>query len=160
MFITIRFFSMLLGAFVGGLVGFRVDGVPSAFGGVLAGAFVGEFLGRLPYALALFLLQRGAGRDSVAALEARLEKEYYVSHHLLAQLAARGEPMERHEGYVLSLLRSEDMDKRRFGWTNLNLWFPALAAKLGDFNPEASTEECRGRLEVLSPPPPGPPTTE
>ena len=150
LFHAFELLGLLFGLIVGALIGYRLDGVPAALLGALFGAAAGTFLGRLPFALGLFLMQRSMERGGVEALEQRLEKEYYLSHHLLAQLAAQGAPMERYEGYVLSLLRSEQEDKRQFGWTNLKVWFPALAEKVGPFDPAAPVEECRKRLEVLT----------
>jgi hypothetical protein len=151
MFVSLQLLGMLAGAVVGGLLGFRFQGLYGAVVGGFLGGWAGGFVGRLPYAFAIFWMKREMDKGDVATLEARLEKEFYLSHHLLAQLAARGAPMERYEGYVLSLLRSDPSDKRSFGWTNLQTWYPALAQKLGTFDPNAPTEECRRRLEVLSP---------
>ena len=63
-------------------------------------------------------------RASVEKLKQDLEEQYYVAHLLIAELIRRGEAVEQFWPYVLSLLKSDSDDKRRFGWHNLNIWFP------------------------------------
>jgi hypothetical protein len=111
-------FGIVAGATVGkmwfGWVGLVLGGV--------AGFFVGSVLGRLPYAISSELLKRNLKRCDVPTLRSRLEREYYISHLIIAQLLIRGEPIESFRDYVAGLRRSHSPDRRRFGEQLLRIW--------------------------------------
>ena len=104
-------FGIVAGAAAGkvwfGWVGLVLGGV--------TGFFVGGVLGRLPYAIAGEILKRNLKRCDVATLRSRLDREYYISHLIIAQLLVRGEPIESFRDYVAGLRRSDSPDRRRFG---------------------------------------------
>ena len=66
--------------------------------------------------------------SSAEKLKARLQREYYIAHLLIAELASRGEPVEQFRDYVTGLLRSEKTDEKRFGAGVARTWFPELNA--------------------------------
>lgn len=125
--------------------------------GAIAGAAVGLLAGRLPFVIALFLAGRHFRAQSSGRLRARIRgDEYYISHLLLGELLRRGEDVSGELEPVLELLRSDDADRRRFGWACLQLAFPAEASKVGAFDPQEPVERCRERVAVIA----GPRATE
>jgi hypothetical protein len=90
--------------------------------GGVAGFFVGGVLGRLPCAIASAVLKRNLKRCDVPTLRSRLEREYYISHLIIAQLLIRGEPIKSFRDYVDGLRRSDSSDRRRFGEQLLRIW--------------------------------------
>jgi len=111
-------FGYRLGAGIGG----RVGGVV----GLIVGIAVGWIVGRLPFVVSLWSLRRSLERASVADLRSRLEREYYISHLIVAQLVMRGEPLESFRSIVEQQLASESADVQRFGRANAQMWFPEL----------------------------------
>lgn len=95
-----------LGVFLGGAIGF----------------FAGRILGRVPLAISSAMLKRDLKRCDVSTLRSRLEREYYISHLMIAELLLRGEPIESFRDYVSELLRSDSPDRRRFGERILQIW--------------------------------------
>ena len=143
------FFGMVAGCVFGIRFGTRLIGWPSGVIGAVLGACAGFVVGKLPLALGLALLRFQLERSSVADLKLRLQTEYFISHLIIAHLVVRGEPVDYFRDYVFSLLHSDIADKRRFGWHNLNIWFPELAKRIEDFNPVAPTADCRKKLESI-----------
>lgn len=111
-------FGIVAGAAVGqvwfGWVGLILGGI--------AGFVVGAILGGLPYAIASEMLKHSLKRCDVATLRSRLDTEYYISHHIIALLVIRGEPIESFRDYVAGLQRSDSADRRRFGKHLLRIW--------------------------------------
>jgi hypothetical protein len=111
-------FGIVAGALVGrGWLGW----IGLVLGGVV-GLFVGGILGKLPYAIAGEMLKRNLKRCDVPTLRSRLEREYYISHLIIAQLLIRGEPIESFKDYVAGLRHSDSPDRRRFGEQLLRIW--------------------------------------
>ena len=52
-------------------------------------------------------------------------------------------------GQVLPVMEADDPQVRLFGRDALRFGFTPLAVQLEDFNPQASTEECRRQVAVL-----------
>jgi hypothetical protein len=126
-------FGIVAGAAVGkawlGWVGLLLGGV--------VGFLVGGVLARLPYAISIAVLKRNLQRCDISILRSRLEKEYYISHLIIAQLLIRGEPIESFRDYVAELRRSDSADRRRIGEHLLRIW-PETAL------PPDSTETEKG----------------
>jgi hypothetical protein len=139
----------LVGFFSGLAFGQKAFGWIGAIVGAGTGFYCGLVLGRLPYAIVSTRLKRKLKRSDTATLKQRLEKEYFISHLIIACLVVRGEPVEQFRDYVFSLLHSDLSDKRQFGWRNLQIWFPELAQRVGDFNPMNSTEICKEKLKTI-----------
>lgn len=91
------------------------------FGG-LAGFIVGHMLGMLPEVIVLKLVLRGLKKTDNMALRARLDKEYYLAHLIIAELIVRGEPVESFRDYVYSLRNSNSADRKRFGERIAEIW--------------------------------------
>jgi hypothetical protein len=143
--LTCTFGGMTLGF----LMGHRHFGLAGGIVGVVVGMAVGVFVGRLPLALSLWWLKRDLKQSSIAGLKSKLDRQFYLSHLIIAELVVRGEPVESFKSYVLALLHSDAADKRNFGWNNLRIWFPELAEKMEGFKPSNPTEECERRLKGL-----------
>lgn len=111
-------FGIVAGAAIGRV---WLGWVGLVFGGI-AGVFVGRVLGRLPCAITGEILKRNLKRCDVATLRARLEREYYISHLIIARLLVCGEPVESFRDYVAGLRRSDSSDRRRFGERLLKIW--------------------------------------
>ncbi|HXD01495.1 MAG TPA: hypothetical protein VN048_19320 [Verrucomicrobiae bacterium] len=90
--------------------------------GAVLGLFLGFLVGKIPYIIAVQTLIRNLHRCDVATLRSRLNKEYYISHLIIAELLLRGEPIESFRGYVSGLLLSDSPDRRRFGKEVLRIW--------------------------------------
>lgn len=114
-----------------------------AIGGGVLGFFGGIVLGRVPFAISLAILRLSLKRSSTEKLKSKLNEQYFVSHLLIAEMVGRGEQVEQFWPYVLSQIQSESADRQRFGWHNLNIWFPQFVQRVEDFDPNASTESCR-----------------
>jgi hypothetical protein len=141
--------AVLAGLFLGGSAGYARFGIIGAVAGSLLGGAVGFLLGNLPFALTCRWMLRSLSRQSTERLRERIASEYYISHLILAELARRGEDLGVDLPVILTLLRSDSPDERRFGFGSLSLWFPDLASRLPDFNPADSTESCREKLARL-----------
>ena len=50
---------------------------------------------------------------------------------------------------VLDMLESDDVERRRFGVAAITSAFPEAAARVPDYNPDGTTEECREKIRVL-----------
>jgi hypothetical protein len=101
----------------------------------LAGLFIGLFMGRLPYLVALQTLMRNIQRSDAATLRLRLDKEYYISHLIIAELLLRGENIESFRGYISGLVNSDSPKRRRFGQEVLRIW-PDAAQPPDSSDPE------------------------
>ena len=140
----------IVGGCVSGILfGIRLFGWLGGIIGALLGAYVGFVVGKVPAVLSFVILRFQLERSSVAALKRRLQTEYFISHLIIAQLVIREEPVNDFRDYIFSLLRSESSDERRFGWHNLNIWFPELVERIEDFDPIDSTSNCRKKLASI-----------
>jgi hypothetical protein len=116
----------VVGIVAGAALGHKWLGwIGAAVGGV-AGFFTGHILGRLPYVIALGMLKRDLERCDVTTLRSRLDREYYISHLIIAHLLVRGEPVESFRDYAAALLHSDSPDKRRAAEHLLRIW-PEMA---------------------------------
>jgi hypothetical protein len=125
-FHLLELIGVILGVVAGAAIGQRWVGWVGVILGAVAGFFVGRILGRVPYAIAGEMLKRDLKRCDVATLRSRLEREYYISHLIIAQLLIRGEPIESFREYVSELRHSDSADRRRFGEQLLRIW-PEIA---------------------------------
>ena len=147
----VTLFDMLqwIGALAGAVIGSVRFDRPGAVGGAIVGFFLGAIVGRIPFAIAWSCFRFRVKRRSIDRLKQDLEQQYFVSHLLIAELVVRGEPVEQFWPYILSLLGSDSSDERRFGWANLQLWLPRLAARIEGWNPHDSAAKCREQLRAI-----------
>jgi hypothetical protein len=121
-FHVFEFMGALAGFVAGATVGRMWLGWAGALLGGVAGFFIGHLIGRFPYAIAAEMLQRNLRRCDVATLRSRLDREYYISHLIIAELVFRGERIESFGDYISGLLGSDSPDRRRFGELILRIW--------------------------------------
>jgi hypothetical protein len=57
---------------------------------------------------------------------ARLDREPFMSHLVIAELVVRGEPVESFRNVVIAQLSSASPDLQQYGRANAKLWFPDL----------------------------------
>ena len=126
--------SVLTCLTIGVFLGHGGFGWPGLILGGAVGYFVGRILGRIPLAISLAMLRRDLKRCDASTLRSRLEREYYISHLIIAELLVRGESIESFRDYVSELLRSDSPDKRRFGERNVEIW-PETAQQMSPSSP-------------------------
>lgn len=101
--------------------------------GVLAAvvaALLGWWVGRLPLALSMSLLLRELARASTSTLLGRLEREPYIAHLIVAELARRG-AVEAARPVVLAMCSSNDPLGRRAAERIHAVWFEQRSADDG-----------------------------
>jgi hypothetical protein len=116
----------LIGAWFAGKYGYAHFGWWGALGGIVLGGLAGLLIGRLPWLAAATWMRFDLRQSSVETLKSRLERQYFISHLLIAELVRRGEAPEQFRAYVDALLQSEQSDKRNFGAASARVWFPDL----------------------------------
>jgi hypothetical protein len=126
LFSVFQLFGGLSLALAGFSYGLHIFSWPGAVVGTVVGFFVGSILGRIPFAIAFAFLRRSLTRTNTDVLKTRLQREYYISHYILAELAIRHEAIQPFRDYVSDLLRSDDPDRRRHGHITAQIWFPDL----------------------------------
>ncbi len=118
----------LIGAVIGGVSGLvfgqKAFGWIGALLGGPLGFYVGLVVGRLPYSVVFAWMRRDLKKCDTPTLKSRLQREFFLSQFIIAELVVRGEPVEQFKQYVLSLVQSDSSDKRRFGEQNMRIWFP------------------------------------
>jgi hypothetical protein len=114
------------GAFFAARLGYQTFGWPAAMIAAPLGFVGGGFIGNLPWVAAGAWMRFDLKRSSSAKLKQRLEREYFISHILIAELVSRGEPLEQFRGYVAGLLQSSNPSEQHFGREVAGLWFRDL----------------------------------
>ena len=109
------------------------------FGGFI-GLIIGYFIGSLPFALSCLMMRYKLKRTSTNKLREQLKKQYYISHLIINELISREEPVEQFRDYVESMIKSENLDKRKFGIYVAEIWFPEML----------SIEETQSALSVTT----------
>src|SRR5688572_4606897 len=127
-FHLLAFTGFIAGCVFGARVGAALAGVTGGVIGAIIGAYAGLLTGRLPGFVAVRLFLRSIRRRSAEDLREQLDREYFVSHLIIAESASRGEPVESFRDVVQRQLTSPSADVRRFGRANANLWFPELTS--------------------------------
>jgi hypothetical protein len=128
---VLQFAGVIAGAVAGYRLAAGVGGMAGGVPGAIGGLAVGWIAGRLPFAAASWWLRRSLKRATVTDLRSRLEREYFISHLIIAELVTRGEPVQSFRSVVERQLVSQSADVQRFGRANARLWFPELAGGPG-----------------------------
>ena len=151
LFDVVEWTSPAFGLGVGSSFGWHRFGAVGAVVGAVAGGITGLLLGRLPLFLALRWL--GLRGKSTVKLEAIFQKnQYYIFHLALPELMARGVDISPQKQRILDLLLSEDSDRRRFGWTCLQIGFPELARGVTGFDPQNPSPDHTAAISRLMQP--------
>jgi hypothetical protein len=126
LFDILQYTGLLVGALIGYAFGHGTAGNLGAVVGVIAGITVGWVVGRLPFTVTLRSLLRSLRSAISPTLRSRLDREYFISHLIIAELVNRGEPVESFRPVVVAQLNSKSPDVQRFGRGNAKRWFPEL----------------------------------
>jgi hypothetical protein len=118
--------SRLLGLAVGALVCLGAFAWAGVVIGATLGISVGYLVGALLHEFALIGILLGMKWSDTMKLKARLERDYCLSHLIIAELVSRGEPVEQFRGLVEGLLRSDSAFRRSYGKMNRHKWFPDM----------------------------------
>jgi hypothetical protein len=112
--------------------------------GALFGAYIGLILGRLPGFFSTRLLIRDVRRKTTTELRTILHGNQFTLFLLvIAELAVRGEDIQKERDCVLSLLISDNYAARVCGWRTLQHFFPEVAKQIAEYQPKDSVEVCR-----------------
>jgi hypothetical protein len=151
LFEVLRLTGTFLGLGIGTSVGFARFGVVGAIIGGIVGLVVGALVGGLPDWLGKRWMFRSIEKSSTAelrAIVAQRDWNFYQTMSLL-QLATRGEDVQSDLPRILTMLESDSTLTRVYGWDALRLVYTELAERIADYDPRASTEECRLKTTVL-----------
>lgn len=143
--------GIIAGIFIGYKCGLLWFGTIGAIGGALAGGVMGYIVARLPWVFADRSIKLKLAKESSQQLRERLHREYFAALLILAQLMKRGEDISDELPWVIDLLKSEDKNRRIFGWRTLKFAFPKIAAQIAEYRPTDSTEKCRALASRLDP---------
>lgn len=138
--------GLIAGIYFGGSYFGWLGGIIGGFFGAVLGFFI---LGRIPLLLGFLFLRDDLKKCDNLTLKKRLETQYYISHLIIAELASRGELVEQFRDYIFSQLQSDNFNERDFGWQNLNVWFPELAAQIESFDPTSPTNKSMKKIALL-----------
>ena len=149
-FHIISFISAVVGLMLGILLGARVNGWSGSAMGAVVGAFFGLLIGRLPGIFSQRALVRSIRRKTTTELQEILQgKEYYIFHLAIAELAVRGEDIQKQRKHVLNLLTSEPHAARVCGWRTLRYFYPEAATQIEAYRPNDPVDVCRTKIQTL-----------
>jgi hypothetical protein len=97
--------------------------------GATLGISVGCLAGALLHEFALIGMRLGMKWSDTTKLKSRLERDYCLSHLIIAELVSRGEPVQQFRGHVEALVRSNSASRRSCGKECRKKWFPNMAAR-------------------------------
>jgi hypothetical protein len=142
------------GAVLGIMLGFAAGhafGTMGAIVGGMVGGFSGLIVGYLPGYLSQEWLFKSMQKKSNAELKAVVdEKEWtFIQTLALLNLHLRGEDVQSCLPRIIVLLESDDPRTRLFGLDALRWVCTELAIRIEDYDPRASTEECRRQVALL-----------
>ncbi|MDR1889489.1 MAG: hypothetical protein LBQ81_08975 [Zoogloeaceae bacterium] len=144
LFDVFEWVGLILGGFLGGKYGYASFGYAGGFVGILVGGVIGFIICRLPFAFAMLMMNRDLKTSSSQRLRERLHKgEYYIAHHLVARLLARGDDLSDEIPLFLEWMKAETDFCRRCGWISLKLVVPETRPCIDEYDPMESIEKCR-----------------
>jgi hypothetical protein len=151
LFGVLTLFGLLLGILLGSAVGHAWLGVVGAIGGGIVGGVAGLAIGMLPGFLAQEYLFKSMQKSSNAELKAMIEEDEWTFIQTLAllNLHLRDEDVQVYLPRVIAQLESDNWRTRLYGRDALRYVYTELAVRIEDYDPEASTEECRRKVAVL-----------
>ncbi len=142
LFDLIQLMSPLVGAIIGGAVGGE-RGIAYGVLGALLGGFIGLKIGSLPTRLMIRSARNDFAPLSIPELEDKLVDTCWTPNLILMELKARGQDVDKHLPFVLSLLKHSHTHCRTKGYAALLSAFPDIAKSLKGYNPTDSEETCR-----------------
>jgi hypothetical protein len=145
--------AIMMGGLIGARSGFKLFGYPGGAVGAVVGTALGFLVGYGFHRSLCLSMERRVRRKSTPALRAELVDDdipgTYVSSLIISVLLERHEPVESFRGYILNQLRSEYVTWRTAGLRNLEICYPDLAAKLGNFDPFHPNKDALERLNEI-----------
>jgi len=151
LFDVLTFGGLLFGILLGSATGHAWRGVIGAIAGGIGGGIIGLVIGRLPGFLVEDQLFKSMQKKSNAELKAVIDEEKWTFFQTLAllNLHLRGEDVQGYLPRVITLLASDNWQTRIFARDALRYVYTPLAVQIEDYDPYASTEECRRKVAVL-----------
>lgn len=139
------FFGAIIGAIIGYKYGFFRFGPTYSVACSLAGGVIGYTVFRLPYLFVDRRIQYILKNETSQQLRDRLyiKDQYFIILLILTQLINRHENINNELSFVIGLIRSDSIDRRRFGWAALNFAYPKIAIQIAEYQPTDRTEKCR-----------------
>jgi len=144
-FDSLSFIVIFSVAVVGARYAYMNFGFVGGLAGAAIGGGIGLFLGRLPYAILSWSIQRYFKNKSSEVIRAYIHKgdHFVITHILLANLMVRGESIIDELPFVLDLMKSDSLNRRQHGWLAFRLSYPELLPKLNGYSPKDAAEKCR-----------------
>jgi hypothetical protein len=124
-----------IGAIVGGITG------------LIIGFIIGYLLDKIS-TRSMFREIEGSSNEKLRAITEMKFWNFYTTLALL-QLAARGEEVRQKLPRIIDMLESDSLLNRLYGWDALRLVFDKETEIIADYNPRASTEDCRSKIAKL-----------
>ena len=151
LFVLLVLIGTTMGIVWGAMAGHHWFGRVGAIAGAIVGGCLGFFIGSLPDYLLKEHMFKSMQKKSNAELRAVVdEKEWtFIQTLALMNLHLRGEEVQTYLPRVIALLESDNSRTRLFGRDALRWVFTELAVQIDDYDPFASTEECRRKVAVL-----------
>ena len=126
LFDALVLFGSIIGGAIGVVKGWHSYGAIGAAVGAVLGLAVGAILGNLPWWFVANVMRVNLKWSKTETLRAKIDRQPFVAHLLIAELLSRGEPLESFREAVTKQLQSSSPLEREFGERNAKLWFPDL----------------------------------
>jgi len=147
----IAFFGAVIGFAAGGVIGSKFYGTFGGFAGAIIGAYIGLITGRLPGFFGTRGLVRKIRCKKTEELRTILQgNQSHLFYFTIAELAVRGEEIQKERGCVSKLLISDNYAARVCGWRTLQHFFPEDAKQIAEYNPKDSIDVCRAKTRILT----------
>jgi hypothetical protein len=147
-FHLLNWLGLVLGANLGGIFGWKYFGPGGAIVGGLLGLYLGGLLGLLPerWAGKLFFNRiEQSTTEELWGIVNRGDWNFYQTMALL-HLAGRGEDVHSKLEQILTMLESEEVLVRAYGWDAVRLVFTPEANRLEGYDPKNSIEQCQKKV--------------
>jgi len=150
-FHVITFVATVVGLVNGIAFGAKFYGwIGGTIGGLLGG-YIGLIAGRLPGFFSKRALLKNIREKTTDELLAILHgNEFPLFLLVVAELAVRGEDIQKERSYVLKLLLSDNYAARICAWQTSQYFFPEVAKQIAEYQPKDSVEACRTKTRGLA----------
>ena len=150
-FQIITLVTTVIGLANGMVFGAKLYGWLGGLIGGLFGAYLGLILGRLPGFFSKRALVNKIRRKNTDQLLTILHgNQFHLFHLVIAELAVRGEDIQKERSCVVKLLVSDNYAARVCGWRTVQYFFPDVAKQIEKYQPKDSVEVCRTKTQGLA----------